>query len=68
VSTATAKAKGALKSKGVWAGPIIATLGLVQTNLDKLPLNESQMNMVWLAAGLALIWVRWVTDRPLDQK
>ena len=64
------KIKNAWKSRTVWATGLLTALAAIQLNLTMLePVMSSQL-YAWVNFGMAmlLMWLRFVTTKPLDEK
>ena len=58
--------KGALKSKTVWLGVVVAALSALQASLGGL--SAEQLGMAGPILGALIVWLRTLTDKPLNQK
>lgn len=58
--------KGALKSKTVWLGVLVAGLSALQASLGGL--SADQLGMVGPILGAVIVWLRAITDKPLSSK
>lgn len=58
---------GALKSKTVWLGVVVAALSALQAALGS-ALTPEQLGLVGPILGAAIVWLRAITDKPLSQK
>jgi hypothetical protein len=57
---------GALKSKTVWLGILVAALSALQSSLGGL--TPDQLGLVGPILGAAIVWLRSLTDKPLSEK
>jgi len=64
------KLKNCWKSRTVWVGSIAALLSAVQMIMpDLAPVLEPQtFTLVMFALSMTLVLLRFVTDKPLDEK
>lgn len=58
---------GALKSKTVWLGVIVAALSALQATLGN-TLTAEQIGLVGPILGALIVWLRTLTDKPLAEK
>jgi hypothetical protein len=64
------KLAGAVKSKTVWTGMLMAMAGVLQTNLEvfQLFLTPQQQGILTISLGLIVVYLRFITDSPLEDK
>lgn len=58
--------KGAVKSKTVWLGVLVAALSALQASLGGL--SPEQLGMAGPILGALIVWLRTLTDKPLSAK
>jgi hypothetical protein len=58
--------KGAVKSKTVWLGVLVAALSALQASLGGL--SAEQLGMAGPILGAVIVWLRTLTDKPLSGK
>lgn len=58
--------KGAVKSKTVWLGVLVAALSALQASLGGL--TAEQLGMAGPILGALIVWLRTLTDKPLSGK
>jgi hypothetical protein len=58
--------KGALKSKTIWLGVVVAALSALQASLGGL--SAEQLGMAGPILGAVIVWLRTLTDKPLSGK
>jgi hypothetical protein len=65
-----AKLAGAWRSRTVYFGLLLMLAGYVQEQRGALdPLIPVEWRPVaWVAIGCAVIWLRWMTTKPLEEK
>jgi hypothetical protein len=59
---------GALKSKTVWLGVVVAALSALQAGLGDAGITPEQLGIVGPILGALIVWLRAITDKPLSQK
>lgn len=73
MKTFIARVRGSLWSKTVWFGFALAALGYAQASRDDVQayvnlLPEELRPFVWPTIGFIVVWLRFVTTQPLEQK
>jgi len=59
---------GALKSKTVWLGGVVAALSALQAGLGSSGVTPEQLGIVGPILGAVIVWLRAITDKPLSAK
>ena len=59
---------GALKSKTVWLGILVAALSALQAGLSGAGITAEQLGVAGPLLGAAIVWLRSITDKPLSDK
>lgn len=59
---------GALKSKTVWLGVVVAALSALQVGLGDAGISAEQLGIVGPILGALIVWLRAITDKPLSAK
>ena len=59
---------GALKSKTVWFGLLLAVLSWLQSVLNSSGLSADQLAIIGPVLGAVVVWLRSVTSVPLSEK
>jgi hypothetical protein len=59
---------GALKSKTVWLGVVVAALSALQASLGTSGVTPEQLGIVGPILGALIVWLRSVTVKPLSAK
>lgn len=64
------KLKGAVKSKLVWLGMLLAIAGVIQANMDVFAqyLTPEAQGLATVGVGIAVVVLRFLTTMPLDEK
>lgn len=60
--------KGAMKSKTVWLGVLVAALSAFQAGLGDAGLSPEQLGVVGPLLGVVIVWLRAITNSSLLDK
>ena len=59
---------GAVKSKTVWLGVVVAALSALQAGLGDAGVTPEQLGVVGPLLGVLIVLLRAITDKPLAAK
>lgn len=59
---------GAVKSKTVWLGVVVAALSALQAGLGDAGVTAEQLGVVGPLLGALIVLLRAITDKPLSSK
>ena len=64
------KLKGSFRSKTMWFSFLLISFGVVNDNLSYLQnqIDPKYYGFITIAIGLIVAWLRWVTNKPLEDK
>lgn len=60
--------KGAMKSKTVWLGVVVAALSALQAGLNDSGVSPEQLGVVGPLLGVVIVWLRSITTSSLVDK
>jgi hypothetical protein len=60
--------KGAVKSKTVWLGVLVAALSALQSGLNGVGITPEQLGVVGPLLGVVIVWLRSITTGSLADK
>ena len=59
---------GALKSKTVWLGVVVAALSALQAAISDSGISAGELSVVGPLLGVLIVYLRTLTNKPLSDK